>query len=624
MQRGYCRRRGAGAARRVALVLAVVAAAQPALANPSIVEWGLGRPAERQAARERTELVGQIRHRPQDAGLHLRHARLLAREYLGHRSADWRPAAAAFEFAVQLDPTLSEARLELGRFYAAVGRSGLAEQTLAEYVSLQGGDGAAFADLARAALRSGDLVVALWAGRKAASLSPRADELEAAALVSGALGAADAGPLMERLQSLDPARAARVARDVAAWRGAADLAAALPPPTPQAVPAAAPQAPAAAPGLPATSWPAASTPTLAGPVLAADWRACDPIAAAARAATYSSFSTTSYGQNSTYSTSSTTPLGPQALPPLAGPCAQTPHPPMAVIEAVIVRQVDETSESRGINLLSTLQLVARGRLRLAEERGSGLGSTTSNFLTLSLPDNGLTYLLDILDDRTVRTDVLAKPSLVALDRTPSLFFSGSTISVPISGQYSSSLEEKVIGVSLAVTPTFLSDDEMLLAVNAGRSFLENGLDAQLEQGIQTSANSVTANVRMRFGETLVLSGLVEREEDTSRSETPLLGRLPLGNLFLAERDRRSLRHNLVVLLTPRRPNESGQDRRADDSLMPERHDRRLAEAVAALARSDTPEAAALDDLSRRLARADLLDKLPITATTPPDQFLLRE
>lgn len=624
MQRGYCRRRDAGAARSVALVLAVAAAAQPALANPSLVEWGVGRPAEREAARERTELVGQIRQRPQDAGLHLRHARLLARDYLRHRSADWRPAAAAFEFAVQLDPTLTEARRELGRFYAAVGRAGLAEQTLAEYVSLQGGDGAAFGDLARAALRSGDLAVALWAGRKAASLSGRPEELEAAALVSGALAAADADPLMARLQSLDPARAARVARDVAAWRSGANLAAALPTPPPQAVPAAAPQAPApTALNIPATSWPGTATPALAGPALTADWRACDPIAAAARAATYSSYSTTSYVQNSSYSTASTTPLGPQALPPLAGPCAYTPHPPMAVIEAVIVRQVDETSESRGINLLSTLQLVARGRLRIAEERASGLGSTTSNFLTLSLPDNGLTYLLDILDDRTIRTDVLAKPSLVALDRTPSLFFSGSTISVPISGQYSSSLEEKVIGVSLAVTPTFLSDDEMLLAVNAGRSFLENGLDAQLEQGIQTSANSVTANVRMRFGETLVLSGLIEREEDATTSETPLLGRLPLGSLFLAERDRRSLRHNLVVLLTPRRPNESGQGQ-TDDSLLPERHDRRLAEAVAALARAETPEAAALDDLSRRLARADLLDKLPITAGSEADQFLLRE
>lgn len=618
MQRDYRRRRGGGVGSRVALALAMAAVAQPALASPSIVEWG--RPAEHEAARERTELVGQIRLRPQDAGLHLRHARVLARDYLRHRSADWRPAAAAFEFAVQLDPTLTEARLELGRFYAAVGRAGLAEQTLAEYVSLQGGDGAAFADLARAALRSGDLAVALWAGRKAASLSARPEDLEATALVSGALAAADAGPLMARLQGLDPGRAARVARDVAAWRGAAALAAALPSPEPQAVAAPAPQTPE--PSAPATSWPETATPALAGPVLTADWRACDPIAAAARSATYSSYSTTALGQNSSYSTAATTPLGPQALPPLAGPCAQTPHPPMAVIEAVIVRQVDETSESRGINLLSTLQLVARGRLRIAEERGSGLGSSTSNFLTLSLPDNGLTYLLDILDDRTVRTDVLAKPSLVALDRTPSLFFSGSTITVPISGQYSSSLEEKVIGVSLAVTPTFLSDDEMLLAVNAGRSYLEDGLDAQLEQGIQTSANSVTANVRMRFGETLVLSGLIEREEDATRSETPLLGRLPLGNLFLAERDRRSLRHNLVVLLTPRRPNESGQDRRTDDSLIPERHDRRLAEAVAVLARTETPEAAALDELSRRLARADLLDKLPIT--TASDQVPVRE
>lgn len=613
MHRGSRRR----AAPWFALSLAIVAAA-PAQAGVSIVEWAVGRRGEPEAARERAEIVAQIRSRPQDAELHLRHGRVLSREYLTHHNPDWRPAAAAFEFAIQLDPSLSEARLELGRLYAAVGRAGLAQQTLAEYVSLQGGDSGAFADLSLAALRAGDLAMALWAGRKAVNLSPGAHETAAAALAAGAVAAPDAAVLLDRLRALDAARAATVARDAAAWRQGATLAAALPEPAPLVAAHAAPAAPLPVPGS-AASWPSATPVATTGPMLTPDWRACDPIAAAARSATYSSYAASSLGQGGQgYSTgSSSTPLGPTPLPPLAGPCAQTPQPPMAVIEAVIVRQVDEMSESRGINLLSTLQLVARGRLRIAEERPAGAPPTNSNFLTLSLPDNGLTYLLDILDDRTVRTDVLAKPSLVALDRTPSLFFSGSTISVPVAGQYSSSLEEKVIGVSLAVTPTFLSSDEMLLAVNAGRSFLEQGLDAQLDQGIQTSTNTVTANVRMRFGETLVLSGLIEREEDLGKSETPLLGRLPIGNLFLAERDRRSLRHNVLVLLTPRRPNETGHHPNTDDSLLPERYDRRLAEAVAALARVETPEAAALDDLSRRLARADLLDKLPITPSATP-------
>lgn len=580
---------------------ASILAAGPAAAQASLAEWSEA------GGRERAALVAQLRARPQDAEAHLRHARLLSRDYLARGTADWRPAAAAYEFALQLDPSLSAARLELGRLYAAVGRAGLAQQILAEYVSLQGGDAAGFADLALAGLRSGDLAVALWAGRKAAALSQGPAETAAAAVVAGALAAPDASALMDRLRALDPARAATVARDVAAWRQGAALAAALPPPPVLVTPGQAPP-PAAPP-----AWPATVAPVAGGAMVSADWRACDPIAAAQRAAQASAASLYAQSSSAYPSGSTASALTPQPLPALPGPCADIPQPAMAVIEAVIVRQVDESSAARGVNLLSALQLVARGRIRVAEERPDGTPTQNNNFLTLSLPDGGINYLLDILDDRTARADVLARPSLVALDRTPSLFFSGSTISVPLASQYSSSLEEKTIGVSLAVTPTFLSDDEMLLAVNAGRSFLENELDAQLDQGIQTTSNSVSANVRMRFGETLVLSGLIEREDNRTGSEIPFLGRIPVANLFAAERLDRRTRHNVLVLLTPRRPSETGRNRQGADSLLPVRHDRRLADAVAALARSETPEAAALDELARRLARADLLDKLPLAA-----------
>ncbi|MGA0608522.1 hypothetical protein ACO2Q0_21220 [Phenylobacterium sp. VNQ135] len=610
MQPVYGKRRAARAALGAAcLALGALAAAGPARASPSIVEWSVGRRREPEAARDRADIVTQLRSRPQDAGLHLRHGRLLTNEYLTHRTADWRPAAAAFEFALQLDPSLSSARLELGRLYAAVGRASLASQLFGEYVSLQPDDGAAFADLSLAALRSGDLTVALWAGRRGASLSGGAREVAAAAMAAGVLEAPDAASLQGRLSGLDPALAASVTRDVAAWRQGARLAAALPPPKLQ-VAAPSPVAGAPAPQAGTLPWPSVA-PTTSGAMLTSDWRSCDPIAAAARAAASAALTSSTFGQ-SVSGGAGTTPISPQPLQPLAGPCADTPQPPMAVIEAVIVRQVDELADVRGVNLLSTLQLVARGRLRVAEERPTGTEPANNNFLTVSLPDGGLTYLMNILEDRSAQADVLAKPSLVALDRTPSLFFSGSTIAVPVIGQYSGTLQEKVIGVSLAVTPTFLSDDEMLLAVNAGRSFLEAEVDAQVDQGIQTTTNTVTANVRIRFGETLVLSGLVEREDGRIGSEVPVLGRVPGANLFLAQKTRRSTRHNVLVLLTPRRANETGQPANSDDSLLAERHDRRLADAVAALARTETPEAAQLDELARRLSRADLLDKLPIT------------
>lgn len=561
--------------------LACLSLAVPAAANPHIGEWAESRTPEPQAARERAALIAELRLRPQDARHHLAYARLLTREFLARRSADWRPAAAAYEFAIQLDPSLSEARAELGRLYAAAGRSRLAAQLLAEHVAVTPGDAPALADLSLSALRSGDLTLALWAGRKAAALSAEVPALEAAALSAGAAGASDADALLARLRAAQPARADAIARDAASWRQAAALLQ-VSAPTPTALP------PLASPPL--------ASPPLAGP--AADWRSCQS-AAPSVSAGYPA-----------YPSQTTTTLGPQPLAALPAPCPGA-EPPMAVIEAVIVRQRDESGGARGVNLLNSLELVARGRLRITDETPPGGQSVNTNYLTVSLPDNGVTYLLDILDDHAFRTEVLAKPSLVALDRTPSVFFSGATITIPISGQYSGSLQEKAIGVSLAVTPTFLSDDEMLLAVNAGRSFLEPGLEAELEEGIQTTSNSVTANVRLRFGETLVLSGLAEREDSRDASEVPGLSRIPGVNLFFASREDRKLRNNVVVLLTPRRPNETSR-RDADDSLQPRRYDQRLAGAVGRMARQETPEAAELDALSAQFAAADLTDRLPVT------------
>ncbi|MFN3582877.1 hypothetical protein [Phenylobacterium sp.] len=556
--------------------LACLSLAAPAAANPHIGEWSEGRAAEPQTARERAALIAELRLRPQDAHHHLAYARLLAKEFLDRRNADWRPAAAAYEFALQLDPSLSAARAELGRLYAAAGRPHLAVQLLAEHVAVAPSDAQALTDLSLTALRTGDLALALWAGRKAATLSGDIPALEAAALSAGAAAAPDADSLLARLRAAQPAKAEAVARDAASWRQAATLAQASLPQPAAAAPAALP-APGSAP---------------------ADWRACQAASPSA-----------SSGYPA-YPGQTTQTLGPQPMAALPAPCVGV-EPPMAVIEAVIVRQRDEAQSARGVNLLNSLELVARGRLRISEETAPGGQPINTNYLTVSLPDNGITYLLDILDDQAFRTEVLAKPSLVALDRTPSVFFSGATITIPISGQYSGSLQEKAVGVSLAVTPTFVSDDEMLLAVNAGRSFLEPGLEAELEQGIQTTTNSVSANVRLRFGETLVLSGLAEREDSRDSTEVPGLSRIPGLNLFLASRQTRRLRNNMVVLLTPRRPNETSR-RDSDDSLLPRRYDRRLAEAVGRLARQETPEAAALDTLSAQLAAADLTDKLPVT------------
>ena len=148
-------------------------------------------------------------------------------------------------------------------------------------------------------------------------------------------------------------------------------------------------------------------------------------------------------------------------------------------------------------------------------RGASLGTSAAA---------GIAYSLNLFNVTESRADVLARPTLVVLDRKSSQFFSGSTISVALGVGVggTGSVIDKPVGVSLSVTPTFVNKNTMLLAVKATRSYIEPGNNnSTFAQVMQTSRNTVTADVLIDYGQTLVLNGLSERELDDSSSGVPV-------------------------------------------------------------------------------------------------------
>jgi Flp pilus assembly secretin CpaC len=116
-----------------------------------------------------------------------------------------------------------------------------------------------------------------------------------------------------------------------------------------------------------------------------------------------------------------------------------------------------------------------------------------------------------------------------------------------------------VGVSLSVTPTFISGDTMLLAVKAARTFFEIGTpNSSFDQQVQTSRNAVIANVMIKFGQTLVLSGLSERETSETSTGVPGLKDLPLVQYLFGNNTKHEMTKSVVFMLTPRAP-VTGQD-----------------------------------------------------------------
>eukprot|EP01035_Chromulina_nebulosa_P036847 gene36846-49697_t len=182
----------------------------------------------------------------------------------------------------------------------------------------------------------------------------------------------------------------------------------------------------------------------------------------------------------------------QALPT---PCEGAPMPGMVVIDAVLLRTEDEVTRSFGVNLMQGLTAF----FGLVENRtGTALETLTRTANYGWGPGNGtpLTYSLNIANATDNRNEVLARPTLLAIDRVPSTFFAGSTISIAVGGGAGSygQLVDKQVGVSFSITPTIIDADHVLLSVKAARSFVEPPATGTTGVSLSTSRNSVSASV----------------------------------------------------------------------------------------------------------------------------------
>lgn len=238
---------------------------------------------------------------------------------------------------------------------------------------------------------------------------------------------------------------------------------------------------------------------------------------------------------------------------------------MCLIDVVIIRSEELMTSRRGVNLLSGLRMQFTGTLfdynyqntDSTDPAKHGRTTTTTFNPQLTLPE--INYNLNIFNDSTDRNEIIARPTLVALDGKPSKFFSGAVWHVEIAGVSGSegSVEEIPIGVKLSVQPLFLDNDTVQLNVTAARSFVEDRSNQPSFSNFgQTTKTTVTANVTLPFGKTLVLSGLSEKETSSVRDGVPILERIPILQYFFSQKDKLALNKSVLILLTPRRPQYS--------------------------------------------------------------------
>lgn len=492
---------------------------------------------------------------PENPKLHVLGAIAYHLRYLQGGPADRDLAETGYLVALHLDPNNVAAATMLGQLYLESGRHRDAQRWLARSLLLGQPSARSYYALGVASYYSRDLPLALWAIRQAERSDPASPPILRAAALLNAVAGEDAlsADRRRRYDVVEPDPALRRTLDdrMAQWRAAlgevrSDAFAAGRRAETIAQAATGP----AASGVPAPSAPESPT----GVPVAPNWSDCAP------AAPSPGFGG---GLLATGTADETV-----SLPALPSPCTGRPLPRMAIIDAVIVRSEDSRSTRKGVNLLDALSINLSGNLldyqRLPETDSLGAdsgGSRRDRTLRIALGASGavIEYSLNIANATDLRSEVIARPSLLALDRQASTFFSGDVLTTTVVNQWGSgSAVDRPVGVSLSVTPTFIDDDSMLLSVKAARSFLSGAAD--LQKTVQMSRNVVSANVRIRFGETLALSGLSERENQENESGVPVLKDVPVVQYGFKQEDKLDFSKSILVLVTPRRPESAGSAR----------------------------------------------------------------
>lgn len=246
----------------------------------------------------------------------------------------------------------------------------------------------------------------------------------------------------------------------------------------------------------------------------------------------------------------------ESLPDGGGAIAAGDSPDQVSVDMAIVLSQNTQRERIGLNLLDGLALNYSYGNQFQRTRQSAPGFdpavTSQRVITQAIGVPQLTYNLNIFNRGGQFYNVVARPSLTAFRGETSEFFIGRSVKVAVSGVNTAALEQIDIGIEMTVTPIEITPDGTRVRIAATRSFLTADPAGNFTEALTTFRQRVAATAQIRFGETLILSGLSEQVDDNTFSKTPVLGDLPLVQNLFRQKNTTRRQDAALILITPSR------------------------------------------------------------------------
>ncbi|AZF59067.1 type II secretion system secretin GspD [Pseudomonas sp. R11-23-07] len=221
------------------------------------------------------------------------------------------------------------------------------------------------------------------------------------------------------------------------------------------------------------------------------------------------------------------------------------------------------------NSTSTTVANASGSQGALGGGGAGLGAADSLFY--SFVSSNLQVALHALETNG-RTQVLSAPSLVVMNNQPAQIqvgdnipISQTTVNTGDADTTLSSVEYVQTGVILDVVPRINPGGLVYMDIQQQVSDAQSaGSDSETPVNPRISTRSVSTQVAVQSGQTVLLGGLIKQDNAESVSAVPYLGKIPGLRWLFGNTSKSKDRTELIVLITPRVITSSSQARQVTD------------------------------------------------------------
>jgi len=209
---------------------------------------------------------------------------------------------------------------------------------------------------------------------------------------------------------------------------------------------------------------------------------------------------------------------------------------MIETDVQFVQLSGDHGKNMGMNVLDTLQASAGGN-------GSSVNGGFGN-LPISFGISGSARLQ--ADLTKGNNKLVASPHLSTKSGETGNFQSGGTSYIKVSGTTSGDLKSVDYGVILKVKPTLQGHDKILNEVS-----IEVSIPTTDDQGNFSVQKYTSANTSLcKIGESMVMSGMTQTIANRTGSKTPILGDVPLVNLFFSNKTTKNHSDEFVIVVTP--------------------------------------------------------------------------